>query len=160
MPPHERLDHELSQRRLDRRMDWNDVASEIGISPESLRAIRKDRNKPGDLTARAIDEWLDWEPGSTKTLFGGGEPTPRKVEPPASPVDIVWRPDQGTIKLTIQMNPAGSEPESPPGGLRTQAERIIWAMTDEPWQIRLAQILAGREIEAAVPELRTTEQAG
>ena len=41
MLPHERLDQALNRRRLDLRMDWNNVADQIGISPESLRAIRK-----------------------------------------------------------------------------------------------------------------------
>lgn len=83
MLPNERLDQALNRRRLDRRMDWNDVAQAIGISPESLRAIRKGRNGPKEITARALDDWLDWEPGSTERLFEGGEPTPRSatVEP-------------------------------------------------------------------------------
>ncbi|WUH99575.1 hypothetical protein OHR68_39815 [Spirillospora sp. NBC_00431] len=140
-------------------MAWKAVAREIAISPESLRAIRNGRNGPSDLTARAIDDWLGWEPGSTETLFSGGEPTPRKTESPTPRADIVWRPGQGAVELTVLVYTAGPEPEFPPGGLRTQAERIIWAMTDEPWQVRLARILAGRELEAAVPEVRTTGQS-
>lgn len=61
-------------------MDWNDVASAIGISPESLRAIRKGRNGPKELTARALDDWVGWEPGSTERLFEGGEPTPVQAD--------------------------------------------------------------------------------
>jgi transcriptional regulator with XRE-family HTH domain len=54
------------------------------------------------------------------------------------------------VRLTVHVNPEDPEPEFPPGGLRSQAERIIWAMTDEPWQVRLAQILTGREVEASL----------
>lgn len=70
-------------------MDWNDVADQIGISPESLRAIRKGRNGPKEITARALDDWLSWEPGSTERLFDGGEPVPLDTDTPApaSPVE-------------------------------------------------------------------------
>lgn len=157
--PHERLDKALNRRRLDLRMDWNDVARAIGISPESLRAIRKGRNGPKEITARAIDEWLGWEPGSTEAVFGGGEPTPRTGErpPAAGEVDYVSR----AVELRVLVNAHEPEPEFPPGGLRNQAERIIWAMVDEPWQVRLAQILAGREVEASMSEsTRRAKAAG
>ncbi|MEV0660170.1 hypothetical protein ACIBI3_02145 [Actinomadura luteofluorescens] len=60
----------------------------------------------------------------------------------------------GAVSLTVHVNPDDPEPEFPPGGLRSQAERIIWAMVDEPWQVRLAQILTGREVEASMSETR------
>jgi transcriptional regulator with XRE-family HTH domain len=66
-----------------------------------------------------------------------------------------------TVRLTVHVNPEDPEPDFPPGGLRNQAERIIWAMTDEPWQVRLAQILTGREVEASLSaRAREAEAAG
>ena len=158
MLPHERLDQALNRRRLDLRMDWNDVAEQIGISPESLRAIRKGRNGPRPITARALDDWLGWEPGSTERLFEGGEPTPRaETAHPAPPA--------GAVELTVHVNPGDPEPSEPPGGFRNQAERIIWALTDYPWQLRLAQIQAARDLESlpeesSSGEARTTRSQG
>ena len=127
-------------------MDWNDVAREIDISPESLRAIRKGRNGPKEITARALDDWLDWEPGSTEQLFAGGEPAPRRDTSPSTAVDVTWL-DEGRLELTVIVNPDDPEPAEPPGGLRDQVERIIWAI-DEPWHVRWAQIQARRAAQA------------
>lgn len=150
MLPHQRLDQALNRRRLDLRMDWNDVAREIDISPESLRAIRKGRNGPRPITARALDDWLGWEPGSTERLFEGGEPAPRaEAAPPAPPA--------GAVELTVHVNPGDPEPDAPPGGFRNQAERIIWALTDYPWQLRRAQIQAARDLESRTAETDTEE---
>ena len=138
-------------------MDWNDVARAIGISPESLRAIRKGRNGPKEITARAIDDWLDWAPGSTDAVFEGGEPTPRDAE--RGPA--IYGGSRGPVELRVLVNPDEPEPDFPPGGLRNQAERIIWAMVNEPWQVRLAQILAGRQVEASMSETaREAKAAG
>jgi len=75
--PHERLDAALNERRLNLRMEWNDVAAAIGIRARSLLDIRRGRNGPNPLTARAMDDWLGWEPGSVERLLAGGDPTPR-----------------------------------------------------------------------------------
>lgn len=156
MLPHQRLDQALNRRRLDLRMDWNDVAAEIGISPESLRAIRKGRNGPKEITARALDDWLNWEPGSTERLFEGGDPAPRADPGPTAPA--------GAVELTVHVNPAEPEPSEPPGGFRSTAERVIWALTEYPWQLRLAQIQAARDLESAaaesVPEEARTANQG
>ena len=157
MLPHERLDQALNRRRLDLRMDWNDVADQIGISPESLRAIRKGRNGPKELTARALDDWLNWEPGSTEALFKGGDPTPRaEAAPPAPPA--------GAVELTVHVTDE-PEPDAPPGGFRNTAERVIWALTEYPWQLRMAQINAARALESppeesSSGEARTTGNRG
>ncbi|TDB83433.1 helix-turn-helix domain-containing protein [Actinomadura sp. KC216] len=73
-------------------------------------------------------------------------------------LSVATEPSEGTVRLTVHVNPSEPEPDYPPGGLRNQAERIIWAMVDEPWQVRLAQILAGREAET-LPEVKSTERA-
>ena len=72
---------------------------------------------------------------------------------------------EGTVQLTVHVNPGEPEPSEPPGGFRSQAERIIWALTDYPWQLRLAQIQAARDLEAqpeesAPGEARTTGNRG
>lgn len=145
MLPHERLDQELNRRRLDQRLEWNDVARQLDISPESLRAIRKGRNGPKEITGRAIDDWMNWEPGSTRQVLDGGDPTPRADPAPPAPAG------RG-VELTVHVNPSEPELREPPGGFRNTAERVIWALTEYPWQLRLAQIQAARDLEDASTE--------
>lgn len=78
MHPHEKLDAALNERRLDLRMEWNEVAAALGISPRSLLDIRRGRSGPRELTARAMDDWLGWAPGSVRQVLAGGDPTPRR----------------------------------------------------------------------------------
>lgn len=84
MEPHEQLDAALEARRLAARprMEWNDVAAELGIKPRSLLDIRRGRNGPNPLTASAMDEWLGWPPGAVKTLLAGGGLPPVAEHPP------------------------------------------------------------------------------
>jgi transcriptional regulator with XRE-family HTH domain len=63
---------------------------------------------------------------------------------------------EGTVRLTLDVYVDGPEPETPPEGLRTQSERIIWAMTDDPWPVRAIRILAGRELEATLTDAKPT----
>ncbi|MDX3033010.1 helix-turn-helix domain-containing protein [Streptomyces scabiei] len=72
--PHERLDLAMNERRLKLRMSWREVAQAAGISYEALRAIRKGNYRPTELTARALDEALQWMPGSVHAVLDGGEP--------------------------------------------------------------------------------------
>ena len=82
--PHERLDRAMNRRRLDLRMNWVEVAKAADISYAALRAIRRGDYRPTELTARGIDQALEWEPGSTVAILAGGEPTP--LAQPESPV--------------------------------------------------------------------------
>jgi hypothetical protein len=72
--PHERLSEAMNARRLALRMNWRTVATAAGVSPEALRAIRRGDYRPAELTARRIDEALQWEPGSVERILCGGEP--------------------------------------------------------------------------------------
>lgn len=74
--PHERLDHAMSARRLDLGKQWKDIATEAGISTAALGAIRRGENKPSPLTARRLEEALQWERDSIEATLEGGEPTP------------------------------------------------------------------------------------
>ncbi|MFJ5156371.1 helix-turn-helix domain-containing protein [Streptomyces sp. NPDC088353] len=74
--PHERLGEAMNQRRLALRMNWREVAQAAGISYEALRAIRRGDYKPTELTARGLDEALQWEHGSVVAVLRGDDPTP------------------------------------------------------------------------------------
>ncbi|MDX2681066.1 helix-turn-helix domain-containing protein [Streptomyces sp. NY05-11A] len=74
--PHERLNAAMNERRLGLRMNWREVATAAGISYEALRAIRRGDYRPTELTARGLDEALQWRPGSTLSILDGGVATP------------------------------------------------------------------------------------
>lgn len=72
--PHVRLDSLMNARRLELRMNWRELAQAAQISYEALRAIRKGEYRPTELTARALDEALQWTPGSVYAVLNGGDP--------------------------------------------------------------------------------------
>jgi transcriptional regulator with XRE-family HTH domain len=74
--PHERLDQAMNARRLDLRMQWKHIAREARISTAALGAIRRGEYSPSPLTARGIEDALQWERGSIAAILEGGEPTP------------------------------------------------------------------------------------
>lgn len=75
-PPPHRLDEHMDARRLDLRMTWREVADAASISPETIRAVRRGDNVPGDITRRGLEDALRWEPGSINRILAGGDPTP------------------------------------------------------------------------------------
>jgi transcriptional regulator with XRE-family HTH domain len=82
----------MDARRLDLRMTWREVADAAGISPETIRAVRRGDNVPGDITRRGLEDALRWERGSIDRILAGGEPEPvREPAPgrggPALPAD-------------------------------------------------------------------------
>ncbi|WP_181785393.1 hypothetical protein [Streptomyces phytophilus] len=75
-PPPHRLDTHMDARRLDLRMTWRQVADAASISAETIRALRRGDNAPGDITKRGLEDALRWERGSIDRILAGGEPTP------------------------------------------------------------------------------------
>ena len=73
-----RLDQAMDKRRLDLRKQWKDIASAAGVSTAALGAIRRGEYKPSSLTARGIEDALQWEHDSIEAILAGGEPTPRR----------------------------------------------------------------------------------
>lgn len=72
--PYERLDRAMEERRLALRMSWAQLARSADISPQALRSMRRGEYRPSRLTARALDEALEWELGSVEAILAGGEP--------------------------------------------------------------------------------------
>lgn len=79
MKPFERLDEAMNRRRLELRMNWRQLAEAADISYTALRAIRRGEYRPTELTAQALDEALQWEPGSVLAILDGGDATPVKA---------------------------------------------------------------------------------
>lgn len=57
-------------------MTWAEVAREADITVETLRALRRGKNEPSDLTKRGLDRALQWEPGGVQSILNGGSPRP------------------------------------------------------------------------------------
>lgn len=73
--PHERLSQAMDARRLDLGLSWKDVAAASTISEATLRAIRSGTNRPTALTARRIEDALQWRHGSIDVTLNGGDPS-------------------------------------------------------------------------------------
>ncbi|OSZ56283.1 hypothetical protein OQI_33860 [Streptomyces pharetrae CZA14] len=71
----------MNQRRLELGLQWRDLAAAAGISYEALRSIRRGVSAPADLTARKLDDALQWEPGSVRATLAGGTPALRQSDP-------------------------------------------------------------------------------
>jgi DNA-binding XRE family transcriptional regulator len=82
MEPFERLDAAMNEQRLRLRMNWRQMAEVAGISYTALRAIRRGAYRPTELTARGLDEALQWAPGSVLSILDGGDPVPIEDAPP------------------------------------------------------------------------------
>lgn len=91
--PHERLSQAMNTRRLELDMKWNAVATEAGISPEALRAIRRGDYKPSPLTARRLDDALQWPAGTVLAFYDpqgpgtAGQAPATGAAPPGPPAD-------------------------------------------------------------------------
>ncbi|MGW5123023.1 helix-turn-helix domain-containing protein [Streptomyces sp. NPDC004069] len=75
----------MNQRRLQLRMNWRQVAEAAEMSYTALRAIRRGEYRPTELTARALDDALQWTHGSVYAVLAGGDPTP--VDAQAAPFE-------------------------------------------------------------------------
>lgn len=71
--PHERLDQAMSDRRVELRLSWRDVAAAAEMSEAALRAIRRGRYQPSRITKRRIEDALRWMTGSVDEILTGGE---------------------------------------------------------------------------------------
>ncbi|MBA9003777.1 hypothetical protein [Thermomonospora cellulosilytica] len=72
LPPHEVLDRAMKARLLELRKRLIDVAREVPISDAGLRQIRRGEYRPVPLTARGIDEALQWPPGTVDRIYDEG----------------------------------------------------------------------------------------
>jgi len=81
----------MERRVKELRITWEAVAERSGYSTTLFRNIRKDFEGTNvtDEVARAIDDALDWEHGSTLAVLEGGEATPLPAHAAGSPTSLV-----------------------------------------------------------------------
>jgi len=66
----------MDERRQALGKTWAQVAREADITIETLRAIRRGKNEPSDLTKRGLDNALQWQAGSVQRVLSGQQPRP------------------------------------------------------------------------------------
>ena len=72
----------MDERRRELRLRWRDVAVLSGITYEGIRAVRIGTGGIRALTQLGIEDALQWEHGSIRSVQNGGDPVPRS-EPSA-----------------------------------------------------------------------------
>ncbi|MCM8550026.1 hypothetical protein [Streptomyces sp. STCH 565 A] len=100
--PHELLDEAMTERRLELRMNWRQLAEAADISYEALRAIRRGDYRPAELTARGLDEGLRWALGSVYAVLDGRKPV--RLEDHAQ--QAAGTPETATPALTEEVEVA------------------------------------------------------
>jgi hypothetical protein len=89
--PQHRLGVLMDQRRGELRLRWKDVAARAGISYEGIRAVRNGTGAIRALTELGIEDALQWERGSIRSVLDGGDPVPREPAatlPPMTPAEL------------------------------------------------------------------------
>lgn len=110
----------MLKRRLDLGLRWNKLAEAAGISPEALRAIRRGQYRPSPDTARALDNALQWTPGSVDGFYEG------RTEPQ---------------DLTDEESPGLPAADEPPWPFEDEEEPDIWALDlDREERIRMIEL--------------------
>lgn len=91
-------------RRTELGLTQVDVAAAGHVSVDMIRNIEHRRRTPKRVnprTARAIEDALEWEPGSIEATLAGGNPTP-----------ATSKSHQPTTQATLEPRPAADQPPS------------------------------------------------
>lgn len=91
----------MNERRQALGMTWAVVARDADITVETLRAIRRGKNDPSDLTKRGLDRALQWQPGSMQNVLNGGSPHP--IGEHAAAREDAGEPDDADTAITPQL---------------------------------------------------------
>lgn len=78
----ERLAEEMDDRRVELRLEWEEVAVAAGISVATLRRIRRGASLTKD-SAAAVERGLHWLPGSVAAIERGEPPFKAALPGPA-----------------------------------------------------------------------------
>lgn len=70
----ERLAAAMDQRRIELRLQWEEVASRAGISTAHLRKFRRGGAELGALARAQLEEALQWAPSSLLLVEAGQDP--------------------------------------------------------------------------------------
>lgn len=89
----ERLNQFMEERRAELGLTWEEVAARSHLAKATIGAIRAGQPTIRTLTQRALEQGLDWAPGSIRAVLQGGQPAPagqrQLAPPPTSYADMV-----------------------------------------------------------------------
>lgn len=137
-------------RRIQIDRGWTNVqlAEKAGVSRGTIANWRTQPRPPLPTTVKDVAERLGIPYREALELAGidvAEDAAVTRVRQRLADIDVT----HADVRLTVIVNPDDPEPDEPPGGFQNQAERVIWALTEYPWQLRWAQIKAARDLEAA-----------
>lgn len=121
--PHERLSEAMRKRGLQLGKRWVHIARDADITTSALGAIRRGEYRPSPHTATALDEALEWAPGSVERILAGGEPTV------AGQVRLEARGYRSDIPTDEELRRSGLKPETAEAIIRMR-ERIARAAAE------------------------------
>lgn len=99
----ERLGRAVDARIEELGLTQKEAAQRWGVTPTTLRSITYGRRKRGNSKMPGLDDALEWERGSCRTILQGGDPRPiRRDEAPVAPPPA---------RLVLEFPNAGSVPE-------------------------------------------------
>jgi hypothetical protein len=112
-------------------------ADEIGVTAHTLGVLEKGRRVSPDTLA-AVENGLQWEPGSADLVLEGGAPI---------------------IVGELAKAPPQAAPQAPPyPDLRDEVERRLWAVTEAPEEERWSYIMQHRAVERERQERERLER--
>lgn len=69
----------VAHRRKERRLSIAEAARRASVEWRTWKKWEDGSRRPDDRNYLAIDEAIEWEPGSAEAVYGGGAPTPRDL---------------------------------------------------------------------------------
>ncbi|GAA4238721.1 hypothetical protein GCM10022254_55840 [Actinomadura meridiana] len=159
-PPALQLYNRLKAIQLDRGWSNKQLAARAEISRNTIENWKTQPRSPRPGTVKAVASRLGIPYAEALRLAGiiTSEDSPVSQRLAACVVEHDERTGHpteranGIVSVTLEVNFKAPEPDGPPGGLRTQSEQIIWAMSEDPWPTRLARILVGRKLEETIAD--------
>ncbi|MEV2277797.1 hypothetical protein AB0I72_19655 [Nocardiopsis sp. NPDC049922] len=109
-PPPERiaLGKHIDERAAEKGMTLSEVAKRARRGTEALRRIRKGEVSIPMATRRALEDALEWTPGSINSILAGGRPMPLEE---AAPQAYVTSTPQGGLQLWLSVRGADGHPQ-------------------------------------------------
>ena len=68
-----RLDHLMDRRRRAKRMSWQELCRQAGMTYTNLKRIRRNQSSISWRAQEQLEKALDWKPGSIQRNIGDGD---------------------------------------------------------------------------------------
>lgn len=139
--PARRLAQHLNDRRLNLRLQWQEVADRAKITAAHLRNIRNGQGSLSNLAKANLEHALQWAPGSIDRILAG-----------SGPVEVASVSGTASLALTTTANTGTVKPEEVERRYEDAAEQKIWEITELEPGIRKQLIALVRVMREALTE--------